>query len=1281
MRTLPPSLRRQLERTVVDAREVAESGARAALETLAVQHHEAYPEMSPEQSARRRRLRAHARQLGDQHDARSRRQAIDHLVHECAYEHWHGMLFARFLAENDLLIEPSLGVAVTLEECEELAKDEGIDRWALAARFAQRMLPQVFRPDQPVFEVRFAREHRLKLEGLVESLPVEVFTATDSLGWVYQFWQSRKKAEVNRSEVKIGADELPAVTQLFTEPYMVSFLLDNSLGAWWASRGLTGSDLKAADSEAELRRMAALPGVPLDYLRFVRCGEPAEESTWRPGSGVFEGWPQHLGELKVLDPCCGSGHFLVAAFAMLVPMRMALEGLSAPAAVDGVLRDNLHGLELDPRCVELAAFALALAAWRWPDAGGYRLLPELNLACSGLAPNAAREEWSALAEQAAAAGGMAPERNLFGVDDTLLSAQLRGSMDALHDLFRQAPVLGSLIDPRALRAELLQSDYESVRALFAAVVAQDRADVEQTERAVAAQGMARAADLLAGRYHLVITNVPYLARGKQDQRLRDFCERHYGAAKNDLATVFLERCLSLCVEGGTASLVLPQNWLFLSSYKKLRAKLLKSDTWQLLARLGEGGFESTAAAGAFTVLLTIGRGAPADPPKTTDEWAARLVEQTMAQSKGSTGRSDARGLLNLELGIHEVFADARDQVMERLRKEAARGPSPQRDHASVPGVMYGLDVSARDTAVEKANELRIAGVVAVSQRRQLQNPDHIVQLEATDKARRVGRYAIVRGGTTSGDAPYFRRCFWEINLTGKRWSLQQGTVDACVHFAGRVYALRWEKGRGELADRTRGGGATIAGRDVWGKTGVAISYVRDITVTLYRGHVFENVICVLIPKQDQWLPALWSFCSDSRFSAAIRSVNQKLSVDVRYFEKAHFDLDHWTAVAAERYPDGLPRPYSDDPTQWLFHGHPSGSVVWDDTRKRVAHGPSRTDPTVLQVAVARLLGYRWPAECRGDMEIADEQREWARRCADLQSFADEDGIVCLPSVRGEPSAAERLLRLLAAAFGEAWSDATLARLLASAGSPDLHRWLRDRFFDQHCKLFHHRPFVWHIWDGRRDGFHALVNYHKLAAGEGRGRQVLESLTYSYLGDWIARQRDGVARGAAGSEDRLTAALELQRKIKAVLEGEPPYDIFVRWKPLAEQPIGWEPDIDDGVRVNIRPFMAADIAAGRKGAGILRAKPNVHWRKDRGKELLTRRQKSNAPWVQDDSWDRDEDRELRPMNEYPWFWRAVEFTGDRVNDVHLDVALKLAHRRQAAVVEDSFAATSGQYSIP
>src|SRR5208337_5009355 len=106
---------------------------------------------------------------------------------------------------------------------------------ALASDFAIRMLPQIFRKGDPILEVALPPETRHELERLLKSLPSEVFTADDSLGWVYQFWQTEQKNEVNDSGEKIGAGELPAVTQLFTEDYMVLFLLHNSLGAWWVS--------------------------------------------------------------------------------------------------------------------------------------------------------------------------------------------------------------------------------------------------------------------------------------------------------------------------------------------------------------------------------------------------------------------------------------------------------------------------------------------------------------------------------------------------------------------------------------------------------------------------------------------------------------------------------------------------------------------------------------------------------------------------------------------------------------------------------------------------------------------------------------------------------------------------------------------------------------------------------------------------------------------------------------------------------------------------------------
>jgi hypothetical protein len=205
---------------------------------------------------------------------------------------------------------------------------------------------------------------------------------------------------------------------------------------------------------------------------------------------------------------------------------------------------------------------------------------------------------------------------------------------------------------------------------------------------------------------------------------------------------------------------------------------------------------------------------------------------------------------------------------------------------------------------------------------------------------------------------------------------------------------------------------------------------------------------------------------------------------------------------------------------------------------------------------------------------------------------------------------------LSAAYGPAWSVSVEARLLREAGfeGKSLETWLRDGFFAQHCALFHHRPFIWQVWDGRPDGFSALVNYHMF------GYRRLELLCYAYLGDWIARQTYDMKQGVDGAKERIAAAESLQKRLEIILQGEAPYDIFVRWKPLEKQPDGWEPDLNDGVRLNIRPFMTPpDI--GRKGAGVLRDRPNIKWDKDRGKDTEI------SPWYHLDKGDRINDRHL------------------------------------------------------
>ena len=526
---------------------------------------------------------------------------------------------------------------------------------------------------------------------------------------------------------------------------------------------------------------------------------------------------------------------------MLAPMRMAVEGLSAAEACAAVLRDNLHGLEIDRRCVELAAFALAFAAWRFPGAGGYRPLPELHLACCGLAVKAAREEWSALANG---------------------RKNLRIGLDWLYDEFRDAPVLGSLINPARSAAARIQ-EWETLLPALTEALSKEGSD-ERKEAEVTAQGLAKAAVLLSGKYHLVATNVPYLTRGRQDDTLREFCERRYSVAKNDLATVFLERCLEFCVLAGTTAIVLPQNWLFLASCHKLRAKLLKSETWNLVARLGPGAFETISGEVVNVGLLTISKDAP-----------------------HLTG---------------ELVVDRRDKV----RNEYA---------------FSGIDAVVSRVPEEKAGILITGKINIVDQNMQIENSDARIILQQTISASALSEYVSFHNGMQTGDYPRFGRYYWEIMMLNGRWDYYQSTVSQTILYGGREGSLYWENGEGAIASSTA---AVIRGTEAWKRRGISISAMGDLHATMYYGELYDENTVALIPKRAELLSAVWCFCSDLSYCAEVRKINQTLKVRGDLV-KVPFDLDHWTQVAEEKYPNGLPKPYSDDPTQWIFHGHPARS--------------------------------------------------------------------------------------------------------------------------------------------------------------------------------------------------------------------------------------------------------------------------------------------------------------------------------------------------------------------
>ena len=495
MATLGTAQRKRLENTIREAREVADDAAADAVARLAIKEARPPAYLSDPQKALRRRLRAHARSLGDKLDDDDTMET-GRLAEAVAYEHWHRMLFGRFLVERDLLIHPKHGVPISRGDLKELAEEEGFaDEWELVERFAAPTLPAVFKPDDPVLELELDPHFQLRLRRLVTELPEQVFAADDSLGWTYQFWRAAERKLVDQAVketgIKIGSVELPAVTQLFTEPYMVKFLLHNTLGAWWAGKLLAAnSDLaRNAPDEDVLRRACALPGVEWEYLRFVH---EEDDGNWKPDAGSFPGWPKRAAEITYCDPCCGSGHFLVEAFGMLAALRQAEEGLSPAEAACAVLRDNLFGLEIDGRCVQIAAFNIALAAWRLADGPVDLLVP--HIAWVGAPPPLPKSQFVALANR---------------------DGELQRGLGALHDLFRQAPLLGSLIELSG--GDLVDpTRVARIEQSIAALVDKMRgAEPELAEGALAARGMADAAAILSRWFTLEATNVPFLGRGKQ----------------------------------------------------------------------------------------------------------------------------------------------------------------------------------------------------------------------------------------------------------------------------------------------------------------------------------------------------------------------------------------------------------------------------------------------------------------------------------------------------------------------------------------------------------------------------------------------------------------------------------------------------------------------------------------------------------------------------------------------------------------------------------------------
>ena len=356
------------------------------------------------------------------------------------------------------------------------------------------------------------------------------------IGWLYQYYNSEPKEKVFanlKKNVKISAADIPAATQLFTPDWIVRYMVENSLGRLW-----TEGHGKPENANWKY------------YLEEAEQEDSVKSELENLRAAYREIQPE---QIKIIDPCMGSGHILVYAFDVLMDIYTAC-GWSERDAAKSILRNNLYGLDIDRRAYQLAYFAVMMKARQY----NRRILSAENQ------PN------------------LANFADVMHVDTSLLS----GSLRKFAEQFQFADTYGSLMTvtkPAGLD--------EAVSAFLPTFGMQ----AEQLEM------MMRVARILTQKYDVVCTNPPYMGGSGMNTTLSTYVKKNFPDSKSDLSTCFMEQCGRLATKNGYYAMINIPVWMFLSSYEKLRKKIEIGNTYVNMVHFGRGIFGSDFGTTSFVI--------------------------------------------------------------------------------------------------------------------------------------------------------------------------------------------------------------------------------------------------------------------------------------------------------------------------------------------------------------------------------------------------------------------------------------------------------------------------------------------------------------------------------------------------------------------------------------------------------------------------------------------------------------------------------------------------------
>ena len=549
--------------------------------------------------------------------------AYQYVIEEVAYTWFNRLIAIRFMEVNDYLpshirvlssesgkLEPDLvttpfdaELPFTAEEESQifqLKQDNKLDEvfrimFLKQCNALNEILPALFEKTKNYTELLLSLSV-IDQDGvvyhLIHDIPEDDFNIerggqVEIIGWLYQYYNTEPKAAAFAKNGKITKEEIPAVTQLFTPDWIVRYMVENSLGRLWVEGhpdcGLKENwkyYLEEAQQEPEVQ--AKLSEIRKEYAALN---------------------PE---DIKLIDPCMGSGHILVYAFDVLMQIYESA-GYSQRDAAKSILEHNIYGLDIDDRAYQLAYFAVMMKARQY----NRRILNGENT-CHVYAIQESNSINRAHMKYFGA-----------GMDDIEKNAakmQLEGLLDTLTD----AKEYGSILNVESYNWDLL-------RRFVAAEdtdgqISMDSVGVEDT-----AEQLDRLIDIgetMARKYWVTCTNPPYANTGSLGAKVNSFVKKNYQDSKADLYSVFIERCAQMIVHGGYQAMITQHSWMFLTSFQKLREKMMHTDTISM-AHLGARAFEEIGGEVVQTTAFVRRNSSISDYYGTY----CRLVEPSTQQGK------------------------------------------------------------------------------------------------------------------------------------------------------------------------------------------------------------------------------------------------------------------------------------------------------------------------------------------------------------------------------------------------------------------------------------------------------------------------------------------------------------------------------------------------------------------------------------------------------------------------------------------------------------------------